>query len=183
MTEADTQPTPSRKGSPARRIGRELLTSLLPALLLALFVRTLVAEARMIEGPSMQPNLYSGFAILTEKITYRLHEPQRGDVVTLNLPGEKVPLVKRVMGLPGETVAVRGGHLLVDGAPLSEPWVSYWGGPDYAPTRVPAGHVFVLGDNRGDSRDSRSFGPVPYSAIRGHVVLIFWPPARVRALP
>jgi signal peptidase I len=174
---------PDRRPSTARRIWRELLTSLLPALLLALFLRTMVGEAAIIDGPSMQPNLYSGFAVLSEKVSYRLHTPQRGDVVLFELPGETQPLVKRVVGLPGETVAVRGGHAFVDGGQLTEPWVTYFGGIDYPATTVPAGHLFVLGDNRGDSLDSRYFGAVPLGAIRGHVVFILWPPAQAHAMP
>jgi signal peptidase I len=166
-----------------RRLVRELLTTLLPAVLLALFARTLVAEAAIVDGPSMQPNLYTGYAVLAEKISYHLHPPQRGDVVLFQLPGENILLVKRVIGLAGETVAVRGGHAYVDGQPLAEPWVTYFGGPDCLPARVPPGHVFVLGDNRDDSRDSRIFGPVPLDAIRGHVVLIFWPPAEIKSVP
>jgi signal peptidase I len=162
---------------------REVALSVLPAVLLALFIRTMVGEAALVDGPSMQPNLYTGFAILVEKVSYQLHTPQRGDVVLFDLPGEKQPLVKRVVALPGEQVAVRSGHTYIDGEPLAEPWVSYFGGPDYPATRVPAGQVFVLGDNRRDSRDSRFFGPVPLGAIRGHVVLILWPLARVQMMP
>jgi signal peptidase I len=176
-------PRPSPRSSAARRVARELLTSLLPALLLALLIRTVVAEAALVEGPSMQPNLYTGFAILAEKVSYHLHSPQRGDVVLFDLPNETQPLVKRVLALPGETVAVRGGHVYIDGRPIDEPWVTYFGGPGYPTTRIPAGYVFVLGDNRGDSRDSRSFGPVPLGAIRGHVVLILWPLDRARTMP
>jgi signal peptidase I len=169
--------------SPLRRVLRELLLSVLPAILLGLFIRTMVAEAALVDGPSMQPNLYTGFAILAEKVSYHLHAPQRGDVVLFDLPREDHPLVKRVIALPGEQVAVRGGHTYIDGELLAEPWVTYFGGPDYPATRVPAGAVFVLGDNRRDSRDSRFFGPVPLSAVRGHVILILWPPARARTMP
>jgi signal peptidase I len=141
-----TEPTPDRcstrssevKGA-LRRVLRELTLSVLPAILLALFIRTMVAEAAFVDGPSMQPNLYTGFAILVEKVSYHLHQPQRGDVVLFDLPGEEQPLVKRVVALPGELVAVRGGHTYIDGQALAEPWVSYFGGPDYPATRVPAG--------------------------------------------
>ena len=165
-----------------RRMLRELLVTLLPAVLLALFTRTMVAEAALIDGPSMQPNLYTGFAVVTEKITYHVHTPQRGDVVLFDLPGESQPLVKRIVGLPGEEVEVRGGHTYIDGVQLEEPWVTYFGGPNYS-TRVPPDSVFVLGDNRSNSRDSRSFGPIPREWIRGHAVFILWPPARIRTMP
>jgi len=183
MENHQESPPRSNTKPPLRRIIRELLTSLLPALLLALLINTLVAEAALIDGPSMQPNLYTGFAILAEKVSYQLHSPQRGDVVLFDLPEKTQPLVKRVLALPGETIAVREGHTYINGRPLEEPWVTYFGGPDYPTTRVPADHVFVLGDNRRDSRDSRFFGPVPMEAIRGHVILILWPLDEARTMP
>jgi len=125
----------------------------------------------------MQPNLYKGYRVMTEKITYRfVHGPQRGDVVVINMPGEEIPLIKRVVALPGETVKVRGGHVLVNGQPLEEPWVTNWGGRDYPATVVPPLHVFVLGDNRPSSRDSRSFGPVAIEQLVGHAIFVYWPP-------
>ena len=159
-----------------RRVAWELATTVVPALLIALFVNVYVAEAVAVEeGPSMQPNLYRGYRVMTEKVSYRLHAPRRGDVVVVERPEGETSLIKRVVAVAGETVEVRNGHTFINAEPIEEPWVTSFGGPNYPPTLVPAGHVFVLGDNRGVSRDSRAIGPVPVDSIRGRAWLIFWP--------
>jgi signal peptidase I len=162
----------------------ELVTTLVPALLMVLVINVFVAEAALVEeGPSMQPNLYKGYRVMTEKVSYRLHLPRRGDVVVVREPGWSKGLIKRVVALPGETVAVRGGHVLINGRPIEESWVSNWGGPDYPATAVPPGHIFILGDNRPNSRDSREIGPVPLSAVRGRAVFIYWPLGHLGLVP
>lgn len=168
----------------ARKLVREMVTTILPAVLIALFVNVYVAQAVTIEdGPSMEPNLYRGYRLMTEKVSYRLHPPQRGDVVVVDRPGDQQSLVKRVVAVAGEVVEVRRGHTLIDGQPIEEPWVTNFGGPGYPPTLVPEGHVFILGDNRGLSHDSRAIGPVPVDSIVGHVWLVYWPPDQVRLVP
>lgn len=167
-----------------RRAMRELVITILPALVLALFVSVFVAEAAEIEqGPSMQPNLYRGYRVMTEKISYRLHPPRRGDVVIAAPGGYERTLIKRVMALPGETIEVRGGHTFINGQAIDEPWVTHFGGPGVPPTVVPPGHVFIMGDNRANSHDSRAIGPVPIEKIRGRVWLVYWPLDQVRLLP
>jgi len=167
----------------ARRLMRELIISVLPALLIALFINVFVAEATLVDGPSMQPNLYSGYRVMTDKISYKLHPPQRGDVVVVERPAPEGTLVKRVVALPGETIQVRGGHTFIDGLAIEEPWVSNFGGPDYLPACVPPDHVFILGDNRIISRDSRAIGPVPISAIKRQARLVYWPLDQIKLLP
>lgn len=163
---------------------RELILTVVPALILVLFINVFVAEAALVEdGPSMQPNLYRGDRVLTEKVSYRFAPPERGDVVIVRRPAPEEALIKRVMALPGEVVEVRQGHVWVDGEPIWEPWVTYFGGPDYGPARVPANHVFVLGDNRPSSRDSRAIGPVPLSAVRAHALFVYWPLSHARWVP
>lgn len=163
---------------------RELILTLLPALVLVLFINVYVAEAALVEeGPSMQPNLYRGDRVMTEKVSYRLHEPQRGDVVVVSRPAGEKSLIKRVIGLPGEVIEVRDGHAIIDGLPLDEPYVTYFGGPGYPATRIPEGCVFVMGDNRPNSRDSRHIGAVPIGSIRGHALFIYWPLQRAREVP
>jgi signal peptidase I len=167
-----------------RRVVWELVTAVLPALAVALLVNVFVAEAVVVEnGPSMQPNLYRGYRVMTEKISYRLHLPRRGDIVIVEQPGEQVTLIKRVVALPGELVEVRGGHTFINGQQIEEPWVTNFGGPDYPPTRVPPDHVFILGDNRSNSRDSRAIGPVPVKMIKRRAWLIFWPLDQIRLVP
>jgi signal peptidase I len=163
---------------------RELVLTLIPALMLVLFINVFVAEAALVEeGPSMQPNLYRGDRVMTEKVSYRFAAPRRGDVVIVRRPAPEKSLVKRVVALPGEVVEVRQGHVWIDGEPIEEPWVTYFGGPDYGPARVPEDYVFVLGDNRPNSRDSREIGPVPLSAVRSHAVFVYWPLTHFGVVP
>lgn len=162
----------------------ELVTTVLPAILIALVVNVYVAEAALVQdGPSMQPNLYRGDRVMMEKISYRFCLPYRGDVVIAEQPGNEISLIKRVVALPGEVVEVRGGHVFIDGTVIEEPWVANFGGPDYPPTLVPPGHVFILGDNRPNSRDSRAIGPVPVDAIEGHVKFVYWPLDQIKLVP
>lgn len=166
------------------RILWEALTAVVPALLIALFINVQVAKAVEIkDGPSMQPNLYQGYRVMIEKVSYRFHLPKRGDVVVVDRPGEEVSLIKRVMGLPGETVEVREGHITINGQKIEEPWVHYFGGPDYGPAKVPDGYVFVVGDNRRESRDSRVIGPVATSTIEGRMWLVYWPLNKITLVP
>jgi signal peptidase I len=174
----------SRVARLVRRIVWEFITAVLPAVAIALFVNVYVAQAVTIEdGPSMQPNLYRGYRVMTEKLSYRLHPPRRGDVVVVDRPGSEVSLIKRVIAVEGEMVEVRGGHTTIDGAPIEEPWVVHFGGPNYGPELVPEDHVFIMGDNRRLSRDSRAIGPVPVDTVMGRAWLVYWPSDDIRLLP
>ena len=158
----------------------EMASTVLPAVFIALFVNVYVAQATVIDGPSMQPNLYYDHQVMVEKITYRfIHGPRRGDVVTFDLPDEDGPLIKRVVALAGETVEVQGGRVFINGELLKEEWTTHQGGPDYPATAVPPLHFFVLGDNRSVSRDSRYFGPVSVDQITGRAWFVYWPPERI----
>jgi signal peptidase I len=154
----------------------DVMGAILPTVFVVLFVNVFVAQAMIVEGPSMQPTLTSYQRVIVEKVTYRFfHGPRRGDVVVIDMPEEEKPLIKRVLALPGETVALREGQVFINGHRLREPWATRWGGPDLPETEVPPGHVFVLGDNRAQSRDSRSFGAVSLDQILGHAWLRYWP--------
>ena len=167
-----------------RKILWEIITALIPALVIALAIKVEVARAVEIEaGPSMQPNLYQGYRLMTEKISYQLHLPQRGDIVVVDRPAGEVSLVKRVMGLPEELVEVRAGHVLINGQKIEEPWVLYFGGPDYGPAQIPDGYIFILGDNRQNSHDSRAIGPVALQSIVGRVWSVYWPLDKLELVP
>jgi signal peptidase I len=174
------------------------------------FVRPFVVEAFWIPSASMVPTLKYGDRVLVNKFIYRFTEPERGDVVVFKsveggrLPPEENPigrligffrndgpdraprqdLIKRVVGVPGDEISVRGGRLFVNGEPQREPYVNkkYPDRSFYAPTTVPKGHVFAMGDNRANSQDSRIFGPVPKENIEGEAFLRFWPPGRIGLL-
>ncbi|MGD1993275.1 MAG: signal peptidase I [Anaerolineae bacterium] len=157
------------------RLVRELVGTIVPAVLIALFINVFVAQAMVVHGPSMEPNLFYDERVVVEKVTYRLQGPHRGDVVVIDVPGQAEPLIKRVVGLPGDRIAIRGGRVFIDDVSLDEPWTDRVGGLDYPEMRVPAGQVFVLGDNRAHSNDSRSFGPVSIDRIVGRAWVIYWP--------
>ena len=180
-THQDT--TSSKAGRIAGRVLRDIFTTILPALLIALFINVYFAEAALVEdGPSMQPNLYRGDRVMIEKISYRLHAPQRGDIVVAERPNGEVALIKRIVALPGETIEVRDGHVLINGLTIDEPWVENFGGPDYPLTQIPTGHIFIMGDNRGNSHDSRQIGPIPIEDIKGRAWLVYWPLEEIQFL-
>jgi signal peptidase I len=180
--EAEPSP-PSQPGAGRRavRFMRDLLETVLPALLIALLINVFVGQATRVEGQSMEPNLHTNQRLVVEKVSYRFHGPDRYDVVVLRLPtqGEEL-LIKRVIGLPGETVEIRGGRVYVDGERLDESFVQGQTRPGREGTvTVPPLHVYVLGDNRNHSNDSRSFGPVPIDNLVGRAWLSYWPPEDV----
>ena len=173
----------SRAGRFLLRALRESVETLLPALLIALLINLFLAQATVVEGQSMEPTLHNHERVIVEKVSYYFHSPRRGDVVVLHNPNGEGLLIKRVVGLPGEEIAVQKGQVIINGRPLEEPWSVQVGGADFPPTLVPAGCVFVLGDNRPHSNDSRAFGPVPIDEIVGRAWLIYWPPDQVGRVP
>jgi signal peptidase I len=149
------------------------------------FVRPFVVEAFYIPSESMVPTLRVGDRVLVNKFIYRFTEPERGDIVVFqSVEGGGEDLIKRVVGVPGDEISVRGGRLFVNGEPQRDPYVNkkFPDTSSSAPTSVPQGHVFVMGDNRANSRDSRYFGTVPQRNIEGEAFLRFWPPERIGGL-
>jgi signal peptidase I len=173
---------------------REAFIVVVIAVLVAVLLRTFVVQTFFIPSGSMEPTLQVGDRILVNKLSYHLHGVGRGDIVVFSRPpaencgGPEVnDLVKRVVGMPGETLSLSGGHVYVDGRRLDESWLpsSAQGvtrpGPDgtlYSlqhAYRVPANDYFVMGDNRTDSCDSRFWGPISKSLIVGKVEMRVWP--------
>ncbi len=155
---------------------RDLLSTLLPALAIAVMLHLFLAQSTIVYGQSMEPNFSTDQRLIIEKLSYHFRTPQRGDVVVIKDPsGGPIPLIKRVVGLPGERVTIADGKVYIDGALLAEPYLKQ---PTDGPSRswiVPPLHIFVMGDNRNNSRDSRYFGPVPMDTILGHAVFRYWP--------
>ncbi len=160
------------------RVLAEILQIVVPAVLLALMLHIFMAQATVVYGQSMQPNLMPAERLVIEKISYRFHEPARGDIVVLALPEMSELLIKRIVALPGETIEIRDGEVWIDGHPLEEPYVFNRDGTWYGPVTLGPEMYFVLGDNRGNSNDSRVFGPVPRQAIVGRAWLRYWPLSR-----
>ena len=157
-----------------RRTGSRLLGVVLLVGVLALVgvVRVFVVEPFYVPTPSMSPTVPSGAHAFASKLAYRFGAPQRGDIVVLQSPRDQNQLlVKRVVGLAGQRVEVRDGVLLVDRVRQRESYVDYRrvDSTFFGPVTVPPHHVFVMGDNRANSVDSRVFGAVPESALLGKV--------------
>ena len=187
------------------QLAREVPLLLALAILIAFLVKTFLAQAFFIPSGSMIPQLAIGDRVVVSKLAYDLHDPHRGDVVVFDAPptvgakpanhdsgvrkvvrdvlqsiGVLQPsteeYIKRIVGLPGETVQGRDGHVLVDGRELVEPYLP----PgvvtsDFPPTVVPKGDLWVMGDNRGNSSDSRVFGAIKESSVVGRAILRVWP--------
>ena len=168
----------------------EFLVILLIAFALVFgFVRPFVIEAFYIPSKSMVPTLEVGDRVFVNKFIYRFHEPKRDDIIVFKSIGDSTEggqedLIKRVVGLPGDEISVQDGVLFVNGERQEEPYVNPRL-PDtssFAPMTVPKGEVFLMGDNRADSRDSRFFGPVPFENIEGEAFIIFWPPGHIKPI-
>jgi signal peptidase I len=190
--QAENDQPPADVTTPADRMaGRLTRVSLLllVSTLLALLVQSLFFQQFYVSGTSMDDTLHEPDRVLVEKITGRFRDFGRGDIVVFTLEMEDGPrdLIKRVIGLPGETVEVRDCQVLVDGVDLAEPYLGEpspggCGRRDVGPLLVPENEYFVLGDNREQSADSRIFGPVPESSFIGRAVLVVWPVGGWRTL-
>jgi signal peptidase I len=155
---------------------RELLETILPAILIAILINLFLAQPTRVHGQSMEPNLHTDQRLIVEKISYHLHGPRRGDVVVFNMPQQSDELlIKRVIGLPGETVEIQGGKVYVNGKVLDEPYLAQETQGRFGPVVIPPLHVFVLGDNRSFSNDSRAFDTVPIESVLGRAWLSYWP--------
>jgi signal peptidase I len=156
-------------------------------LLLAILIMVFVGQSLEITGDSMYPTLKNAERIVVEKITYKSRIPQRGEIVVFrSLQNDAIFLIKRVVALPGDTIALDAGRMLVNGRAIDEKYL-----PDqvplqdlgalakYATAPIPQGFMAVMGDNRDESFDSRMFGLVPFDKLVGKALVVFWPPARL----
>ena len=182
-----TETLPHNEGLSKRRKAlrwlREALETILPAVLIAFLINFFLAQATQVHGQSMEPTLHSDQRLVVEKVSYRFHGPRRGDVIVLKSPRESSELlIKRVIGLPGEAVEIRQGRVYINGQEWDEPYLERSTGGNWGPIIVPPLHVFVLGDNRSFSNDSRAFGMVPIVNIVGRAWVSYWPLDEVGAV-
>ncbi len=184
-------------GTKKKSIWREYAEAFAVAVLLALVIRTFVVQAFKIPSGSMIPTLQVGDHILVWKFLYFFTSPKRGDVIVFKFPqDESRDFVKRVIGLSGETLEIREGRVYINGKPLEEPYAVHLAGgarrsqDNFAPVKVPEGDLFVMGDNRDSSQDSRYWGFLEARKIRGKAFLVYfswisdpdgpqWWPARI----
>jgi|SRR5579883_374596 signal peptidase I len=166
------------------RLLREVLEVAIMTLLLFILVH-LIVQNYYVNGPSMRPTLHTNEYILVDKAQYLFSKPQRGDIIVFEYPLDtSVDYVKRVIGVPGDTVEVDAdGQVTVNGVAINEPYVNDLDNP-YEPETITlkANQYFVLGDNRGDSSDSRDWGPVPAQDIIGKATLVYWPFSDIHVL-
>ncbi|MBI4009467.1 signal peptidase I [Candidatus Roizmanbacteria bacterium] len=154
---------------------------------LFIVVYLFLVAPNQVKGASMEPSFHSGEYILTSKITYKFRPPHRGDVVVFkSLKNPDIDFIKRIIGLPGDQIMVKEEQVYVDGQPIPETYISsktnLWEGgyiSEGIPIVVPADTVFVMGDNRPRSSDSREFGPVPLGSIIGQVFYRYFPPDKM----
>jgi signal peptidase I len=176
----EAPPDEERKPSAFRGLV-EWVVILVGALLVAFVVKTFLLQAFYIPSGSMEPTLKINDRVLVNKLSYDVHEVHRGDIVVFRSPpgeehSEVKDLIKRVIGLPGETVESRDGRIVIDGRTLEEPYIHdgvVTGAME--PSKVPPGQVWVMGDNRPNSKDSRFFGPIDQDLIVGRAFVRVWP--------
>lgn len=160
---------------------KDLVQTIILAVLIFLILNTMTSRVKVF-NVSMQPTLKQGYLLVVNKLAYRWGEPKRGDIIVFHHAGiENQDYIKRIIGLPGDTVEVSGGIVTVNGTPLTEPYIKEM--PRYTLTeKVPAGKLFVLGDNRNQSDDSHSWGFVDMEWVVGKAFLIYWPLKEFRLL-
>ena len=205
-------PTPEPTGSSRRRhrsIWRELPVLIVIAFAIALLIKTFLLQAFFIPSGSMIPTLTAGDRVIVEKVSYWFGEADRGDVIVFErsvadpqgdedgiwtqvgdafkelfgFPTDGTDLIKRVIAVEGETVEASGGRVRINGQPIDEPYLPNGTTTEtFGPIVVPEDSVFVMGDNRDGSDDSRIFGPIPTDTIVGRALMIVWPPGDMGAL-
>ncbi len=150
-----------------------------------------IVSPQEINGASMEPNFHNAELILTNKIAYKMADPVRGDVIILKSPNNKdVDYIKRVLGLPGDTVKLVANVFYINNQPIAEPYLApetvTMGGSSLhegEEITVPEGRYFVAGDNRQHSSDSREFGTIPFEDVIGKAILRYWPPSKAGIIP
>jgi signal peptidase I len=162
---------------------REVVETIVLTVIIFFLIQTVVRNFRVV-GTSMEPNLHDSQYLIVDKISYRLGEPRRGDVIVFeppNRPGEDY--VKRVIGRSGELVEVQNGQVFINNQPLDEPYVVYPGSYSMSPRRVGPSELFVLGDNRNSSSDSHNWGMLSKDKVVGKAWISYWPPSQWGVIP
>lgn len=163
-----------------RGFGREILETLI--LIGAIYaIVNLLSVRFIVEGRSMEPNFHTGQVLMISRVNYMLGDPERGQIVVFNAPGkpaDEPPYIKRLIGMPGDTVEIREQKVYVNGQELNEPYINEPCSPSSCRDNtwvLEANQYFLMGDNRNNSHDSRAFGPVPRERIIGEALVRYWP--------
>ncbi len=158
---------------------RDTLLIVVAAVVITLLIQSTVPKSS-VKGYCMEPGLQDGQQLLINKIVYHLHEPERGDIIVFHAPphynSEATPYIKRIIGLPGDTIEVKNGAVYVNGSKLNEPYIKEPPAYNLQPKKIPEDEYFVLGDNRNNASDSHNGWTVPRQNIIGKAWLSIWPP-------
>ncbi|GIP14526.1 signal peptidase I [Paenibacillus montaniterrae] len=202
---ADSTPIPSRKDARQKKAYRETvewIKAIAIAVVLVFIVRTFLFSPFIVDGASMEPNFHTKERVIVNLLIYKISKPSYGDVVVFDVPEEGRRFIKRVIGVPGDTIEVHGDDVYVNGERIEEPYLeeaiaeshergeTYNGQSDYfsfpndyyQDNVVPEGHYFVMGDNRSDSKDSRAIGYVSEDEIIGRADIVMWPLAELKLI-
>ena len=164
---------------------KDWVVSIVVAVALAMFIRTFIVELYVVDGPSMRPTLESEERLVVNKFVYRFRVPEKGEVLVFQYPRDPSrDFIKRVIATPGDTIEIHEGRVLVNDQLLTEDYILEKTRSEFPKMTVPEGRIFVMGDNRNNSEDSRfaDVGFVPYDLIKGKAVLVFWPISAYKTL-
>lgn len=178
-----------KSGKEKTVLGEELKDwgiSIVIALVLAFFIRHFIVELYLVEGPSMRPTLENHERLVVNKFIYKFRAPERGEVLVFRYPKDPSrDFIKRVIAVPGDTIEIKEGRVFVNQQLQNESYILSKTRGSYPLSTVPEGHIFVMGDNRNNSEDSRfsDVGFVPFDLLKGKAVMVFWPLDQLRTLP
>ena len=164
---------------------KDWLVAIVVAVVLAFVIRQFIVELYVVDGPSMRPTLQSRERLVVNKFIYRFRPPEKGEVLVFQYPRDPSrDFIKRVIATPGDTIEIREGRVLVNDQLLTEDYILEKTRSEYPKSTVPEGRIFVMGDNRNNSEDSRfaDVGFVPYDLIKGKAILVFWPISQYKTL-
>ncbi len=172
--ETDPEPVTSQEHHGVLRFFLDILETVLLSAVLFFAINAISARIR-VDGYSMEPTLHNGEFVIVNRLAYKLGSVQRGDVIVFRFPRDpEQEYIKRVIGLPGDQVKVIDGKVYVNGKQINEPYIA--APPNYQnQSEVPADSLFVLGDNRNNSSDSHTWGPVPMNDVIGKALFVYWP--------
>ena len=165
---------------------KDWIISIVVAVVLAFLIRQFIVELYIVDGPSMRPTLQSQERLVVNKFIYHLRTPEKGEILVFKYPrNQDRDFIKRVIATEGDTIEIKDGRVYVNDQMLNEDYILEKTRSEYPKSTVPAGTVFVMGDNRNNSEDSRfaDVGFVPYSLIKGKARLVFWPFSQFKTLP
>ena len=165
---------------------KDWIISIVVAVVLAFLIRQFIVELYIVDGPSMRPTLQSQERLVVNKFIYSLRAPEKGEILVFKYPRDQSrDFIKRVIATPGDTIEIKDGRVYVNDQMLNEDYILEKTRSEYPKATVPEGSVFVMGDNRNNSEDSRfaDVGFVPYSLIKGKAMLVFWPFSQFKTLP